>query len=76
MRLWLRFDSLICLTLVVGILQYAPTVFSGFQQGNVRAFDFDAFALEDAGPLRYIKELFLILVSLVWPWWMGSQSFP
>ena len=76
MQSWLRFDRLTGLILLIGILQYGPTVFSGFQQGSVSTFEFESFALEDAGALRYIKEAFLVLLSLAWPIWMGSQTFP
>ena len=58
---------LVPLILTVGVAQYAWVAFEGIASGNLVIWSMTETAMEDAGPLRYIKDSFLLLLSILWP---------
>ena len=76
MKRLLRFDFLIPLIMLIGIMQYANVAFELIMSGNISIFAVDTESLYSAGPLRYLKDLFVILFSFGWVLLLPSLFLP
>lgn len=68
MKFIARFDLLIAICFSVAVLQYAQTaVETALHPSSAILWQLSGAAQESAGPLRYIKDLWLMVVSFLWP---------
>lgn len=63
---WMRAKYLIPLIFIVGVAQYGVTAVQNVLSGNVVMWTMDSELMESAGPLRYVKDAFLLLLSFTW----------
>jgi hypothetical protein len=63
----LRLDRLLMLTMLAGLVQYAPTAIDFLRSGNVQVWNLELDTVADAGPVKYIKDLFVLCLGLAWP---------
>jgi len=73
---WLRFDVFVPLVFIIGVAQYGSAAIVAALHGNVVLWQMDNLAMESAGPLRYIKDAFLLIISVVWPIYAARRTWP
>ena len=62
-----RFAYIVGLLFIVGMAQYAPVAIDSIVRGDVQMWTVDTSALDDAGPTRYLKDLFVFGFGAYWP---------
>ena len=73
---WLRFDILIILIFMIGVSQYATVAVTSALQGDVVLWQMETAAMEGSGWLRYVKDGFLLLLSISWPLYLRKVNLP
>jgi len=63
----LRLDRLLMLMMLAGLVQYAPTAIDFLRSGNVQVWNLELDTVANAGPVKYIKDLFVLCFGLAWP---------
>lgn len=72
----LRFDYLLPLILLAGVVQYSFVAYSAILSGSVSLWTVDSSELTSAGPLRYIKDVLIFFVSIAWLIVLPTLSLP
>ncbi len=73
---YLKFDLLLPLIFLVGIAQYGFVAFDAIAKQKVALFNVDSEELVSSGILRYVKEIFLLLISAAWPLALTRLNLP
>ena len=62
----LRFDYLLPLILLAGVAQYSFATYTTIVSGGISLWTMDSYELTTAGPLRYVKDILIIGLSIAW----------
>ena len=61
---------------IIGMLQYVMAVYQMLNEGRFSLWSITADDVVDAGPLRYGKDLFVILLAIFWTWRLPTLMLP
>ncbi|WP_416050612.1 hypothetical protein [Cupriavidus basilensis] len=73
---WLRFEILIPLIFIVGVAQYGGAAGTSALQGDGALWQMDNATMEGAGISRYVKDGFLLILSISWPIYIKKLGLP
>jgi len=60
------FWIVVIIAYVVGLAQYAPAMIDSAQYSKVVVFQLDEVSMDESGPLRYLKDIFVLVFSIFW----------
>ena len=73
---WLNVQYLLPLIFIIGLAQYGVTAIQNVLSGNVVMWTMDSETMESAGPLRYVKDAFLLILAFIWPIYVAKLRSP
>lgn len=71
---FLRAQYLIPTVFAIGMAQYGVAAVHNILNGNVIMWTMDSDIMESAGPLRYVKDAFLLALSCIWPLYVARRK--